>query len=58
MDYTKDEKLMRILSELADEVKGWEYSLNSRWKYEEEVIESRRQTLNESVAKFKNYTKE
>jgi hypothetical protein len=58
MEYTKDEKLMRILSELAHEVKGWEYTLNSKWKDNEQVVASRRQTLKESIDKFKRYTKE
>jgi hypothetical protein len=55
LDYTKDENLMRILSELANEVKGWEYSVSSRWKDNEKVIANRRQTINESITQFKRY---
>jgi hypothetical protein len=52
MDYTNDEKLMRTLSELANEVKGWEYTLNSRWKDNEKVVADRRITLNKAIEDF------
>jgi hypothetical protein len=56
MDYTKNAELMRILSELAHEVKGWEYTIDSsKWKDEEAVVASRRETLNEVIDYFKRY---
>jgi type II secretory pathway component PulL len=57
MDYTKNEELMRILSELAHEVKGWEYTVGSKWKDNESVVASRRETLNELIDHFKQYIK-
>jgi hypothetical protein len=55
MDYTKDEKVMKLLNEIRHEVEGWEYSQNSDWKNNHQVIEDRRVTLNKAVNNLKEY---
>lgn len=53
MDYTQNEEIMKVLTTLAREVEGFNYSVNSGYSGYSEVIKQRRESINSNVVKLK-----
>lgn len=54
MDYTQNEEIMKVLTELSKEVEGFNYSVRSGYSGYSEVIKQRREMINRNVKKLKN----
>ena len=53
MDYTKNEDLMKLLTEVSREIEGFNYSINRNYSEYSEVINQRRETINTNIEKLK-----
>lgn len=54
MDYTQKEKVMEVLTELSQEMEGYNYSLKSGYSHNSEVIIQRKQSINIRIEKLKS----
>lgn len=54
-DYTKDDELMKILSELAHEIEGYRYTTKSHWSTQKGVVKIRKDLLNEKIETLRDY---
>lgn len=53
MDYTKDNKFMKLLTELSNEIQGLNYYLTRT--SDEKILSSRKKSVNDAVEKVKEH---